>query len=562
MKSYRERDIYFLAALGLLVIHLGIYAIVDPFLGPSHGDFLYLRIADRIAGENNWFMELANRQFDSYTLAFARILFPGRFQGMFYLHMLTLYFISLGLFHILRRLMPGYAWFAFLVSAVAIVYVPEDAQHITYWLAPYSWVLFLYVVAVILLIEFALQQTKKSWFLLLIAPVLAYVVTRGYESFVPLLICTPGILFYLSYRSRHRISRREIIATGIWFIPVIIGALQFAIPYARGDEKAWYQSTKNAPHFSIPDLINNTVEHQVLGFPYWHLVDRVSFDYVLPGLMLAGSVLLTTWLFKRRFPTECKFPSGRALMVMAVIGAAFVSIAGAGYIYADLLDNQRNQFFSFPGHALMVMSLMMLVAIFIQHQLHLPRMRVFAGLLTFLFVLSSQWIFHHNQSWYGESAANGENYPFYEMTDFHSRVRTVLPVVKDDSVILLHECSGDELSPADFFSASDVYSSRYLFEWSEGKGVLSGLMSSQIYAVQGVSSSGLDTLSASDPLPPEFHYGYNQVIVLTCDGQDIVVVDTFPEGFAPEGADIDAYNPYLRIENTFIPAKTERILAQ
>jgi hypothetical protein len=549
--------LYALSAFGLSIVQFLVFLIADPFLGPSQ-QWYYLRIGQRIMAHKDPFYEIANRQFGSLGLALNDWLFPGRFQTVVYIHILTLLICSFLIFHIFHRLKPGYAWFAFLVAAVYLVYIPADAQHMTFWLSTYSWALLLMLISACLLIEYAAGRGGIRWLYFGLAVVLAYMACRAYEgvTFILLLAGVPLIFYF-----QRKITTEKVIASVVWLAVVLIALVMFLIPFLEGDDDTWYQTSRASDDKSIPRLVESTIQHQRLSFPSWEIVEKVPFDYVLPSLMLCLVILGISVIFWRRFPEECRLPSPLILGFLAIFSLGMITVSGAGYIYADLLDNQRNQFFNAPFNSLFVVSFFALVALLLQRRLKFRLMPTFITLLMLVFFVGGHWYYQHYRYWLDPTTDPLDRfYPFYERTPFFDEMTALLPNLEDETAVLLYNCDGDEMTPTDFWSANDYYVLRYLYDW-ESSGILGGGFPEHTYTAEGLSSSELDLLPASDPIPTGKMIGYEQMIVLECAPDGLRIVTAFPEGFAPSEAG-ERYNPYARIKGGFLPPDVARILAQ
>jgi hypothetical protein len=456
---------------------------------------------------------------------------------------------SLALFHIVRRLMRGYSWFAFTAAAIYLVYVPYESSHSTYWLAPYSGVLFLCMVAAVVIVE--MMYAEKSPFLLPIGLLAGYAAIRGYEGIAPIVFALPVLILLLKWP----INRRGLVISGVWFAVLGIAALQFLVPYIRQDEAAWYQLRRQEPTVNPVEFAENTLRFNTDLFPTPDMLADTHYEFVAPALLTLLIYAGVAYLLLRVAPDEAQLPTPVQLMWLFAWSVAFITIAGLGFIYANLLDRPRSQFYAEPARAVMIISLFTLLAWGAHRVLQLRPRTVLAGLLAVLFVSAMQWHFGFNADW---NSPDDAIIPLNERNDFFRQAMALMPDVEDDTLILLEDCQTfDEVPLSTYISARDAYAVRYLYGAAWGRGIEMGFIDNVFF---GVTGSDYDPQMILGTVGLR-HYDYSQMLVLACDGDDLVVLERFPQGIAPENADTSSYNPYSRIRQDFIPSGAARMLS-
>ena len=205
----------------------------------------------------------------------------------------------------------------------------------------------------------------------------------------------------------------------------------------------------------------------------------------------------------------------------------------------------------------MVICLIALVSLAVQYSLKIKQWVTFSGLIMLLFFVGGHWYYGHYLYW--AHNGEGEDYPLYERTPFFRELLALTPHVEDNTLILLYECSPDTLSPAAYYSANDIFAGRYLYRF-EDTHILTGLIYGNDYSAQGLTSEAFNTLPGSDPIAL-VKYGYDEMIVVSCTSDGLVIEPEFPQGFTPPDADLTRYNPFARIKDDFIDEDIARFLA-
>ena len=551
------RELYLLVALGLLALLLGLTAINSPFEGNNADDWTYLYIGQRMEVQSDWLYGLNNRQFHLHGMLLSHLLMPGRFQGMLYIHLVSVFAVSVSIFHIFNRIIPGRAWFAFLISAAFIAYIPGNPNHPTYWIQPLSLILLFNVLATVLIIESMFNEGRKSLYFFVVGLIVLYPASRGYESLVPYLSLLPFGFFII----KRKITREAIIKSLLWWGVIGISTAQFVIPYVGESESSYYQLRRHTIGLDLSRWVSNTLEYNEFSFPSPQFIEDTRFDYLPPALLITLIFWVVTWLLWRRHPGQFRLPSVRLLILLAVLGILLVNLNAIGVIYASVHTNPHTQFFSLPGHAMLIVSLMSLLVLGGRHFLQVRLRHGFAVLLTAFFVLAGQWFYGYHAYW---SETENLRIPFSEHTDVYNDISALLPNVEDNTLILTHECQIWGTTPVTTFAAftnlqQRVYATRYLYGFAGGSNIQLANLAEQRFAFTGIDFTDGFLWDVGNLT---LFYGFDQMIVLGCDDGQIEILDSFPRGFTHPDASIDAYNPYARISDGFIPASVQRILAR
>jgi hypothetical protein len=334
-----------------------------------------------------------------------------------------------------------------------------------------------------------------------------------------------------------------------------IATLQFLIPYATGDPDAWYQRRRQEPTLNPIELAENTLRFHTDLFPSPKMLADTDYVFVAPALLTMALYAGVAFLMLRHDPDDARLPKPVNLMWIFAGSLLFITLGGAGFIYANLLDRSRSQFFAEPARGVMIISVFALLGWAAFRVLEIRPRYVMAGLLGLLFVTAMQWHYDFNLQW---NMPEETIIPLNERNDFYRQTRALVPDVEDHTLILLQNCYVfDEVPLTTYISARDGYAARYLYGTAWGRGIEMGLLEFTFF---GITGSDYDPNLILDEVGLQ-HYDYSQMLLLACDGDDLRVVETVPDGIAPPEADTSTYNPYSRIRRDFISSGAARILS-
>src|SRR5262245_6090979 len=118
----RSLGTYLLAILALLALTLAAFAVVWPLNTTAFDDWVYFYAGQPTIMSSS--QVYAVRPFALGGAMLAHFFMPGQAQSIYLVHVVSIFIASVCLFHIMRRLNPGYDWMAFLLGAVYLFYVP------------------------------------------------------------------------------------------------------------------------------------------------------------------------------------------------------------------------------------------------------------------------------------------------------------------------------------------------------------------------------------------------------------------------------------------------------
>jgi hypothetical protein len=548
----RNMQFILLAALALLVIHLLAFAVISP-LNVENADYWYYPYqAKRISEQGDWTYLYAGRQFAMAGLAISHILLPDRVESMYYTHVLFIYITALGLFYIFQRLLPRYKVFAFLLAAVYLLYTPFNNAIILHWLNPYTWAGMLAMVAAVCMLEASMIRGWRRWALLLVGGVLVYVASRAYESGLPLVMVAPALLLAM----HRKINRDVILIAAVWWVFSGVGLLQFAVPYVRGDEQAWYQSNVRSADqtTSLDQYLSDGTTFMTYAFPLDRVIFKTPLNYRAPAVALAGIVLASVWLLRSRFPEGSELPPPEYLLFFALCGLAITVLGGLAFVYASLEQNPYSTYFGAPGQALVVLSVLALIAWAAGRLLNIRAMPVLLGLLAIYFVVATHW---HYQA---QILRTTFGTPFDRRIAYFQELASFAPQLEPDTLILHYNCIDIETAEDFRLDYGDsALGARFLYGYIDGSHTVMGALLRQAYDETGAV---YDPRFPFDfPTIPARHYNYDQMVLVECTDEGLLMMDRFPPEIAREYAAVSTYNPYSRIQAAFIPADNARILA-
>jgi hypothetical protein len=513
-----------IAAIGLAIIQGAAFALVSPYdtLPDTVDHWFYPYLGDRIWREMDVFYSFSGRQFSTWGLALSQGLFPGSFASIFYFHVVSLWVFALTIYLVISRLFPQNKLFAFLSAAVYLIYIPTNSEHILYWLELYSWAMMFGGLAAVAFLEYS-YRANSMW--LAVACLLAYIAARGYETFVPLL----GLIPLLQWIPHQRVKRGVIIGALTWWAAIGVGFLQFMIPYLRGDPSIAYQ---RSVHVEAANPLENTVRFLGDAFPITTLpyIEAIGFP-----LLMALGLVAVMFVFRRFFPQHSQLFSARWLGIMALAGLLMTLAGGVGFIYGNLIDVPRAQVFAAPGQALLIVALCGLIAHSACRVLRVPQMVILGMTLAAFVFISGQWFFAHD-ALYGANSTTQRRAPYRALIE-------LVPGVEDETLLLNFMCVTRPRQDPYHNEFINGFAARYLYDYTGGTQVQMAVLEFLTFDETGVTFA--DRI-ITDPTPPR-HYRYDQMLIVACADGGLHIMEDFPPGFAPQNANLNAYNPRIRI---------------
>jgi hypothetical protein len=549
-------SLYLIAAMGLFVLLLNLFAGVWPFHLDSIDEWGYFYHTQRILEQGDWFYSYADysRQYIFFGYMVAQWVLPNGYHGLFYSHLAYIYIVALGLFHLGWRSFPRYRWVAFLIAAIYLAYIPANPSWVTPWLSVYSWPMALGVVSLVLLLEYSRQQ--RWWlglFFLGLAALCAYASIRILEGTFPPLVVFSGLLLWVGRRSWPALA----LGIAVMSLGIGLGIAPFLNNFLASEDLSTQESLHSPSNDPLELVTRFSRFHQVSLLTPTRL-QETPYDYLGPGLVSAGVVGLVSLLMWLRQPAACQFPSWRFWAWAVPVAVAVVSINGAAYVYAGLVDTGREQTLAAPGHALLLLALLSLLAWGMRSLLAIRLRYSLACLLSVFFIISTQW-FYAGQHYLRQELPDYT--AFDDQSRFFRQVLAWLPALESDTIILLKDCSHAERLPlylaASLNSTQAIY---IMYHLAQGSGIQMASMDRLYFNLQG-----LDFLPGKGLTRYGFgqFYGYEQMVVLECRPEGLTLLPYFPNFWAvPAEAATERYQPYARIRPGFIPQENQTFMSR
>ena len=531
------------AALCLLTLTLIVFVVVNPF-NSALDDWAVIFTTK--PGVASTITRYAGRPFSFDGILLANLLFNGQVQGIFIVHVVSIFLTAFCLFHLVTRLIPNQTAFAFLVASLYLFYLPINVSQImAVQFEIYSWACMVAVVAMTLFTEQALIKGWSAALILAFACVFGYVAVLSYESTFPLLLLAPVILFIV----QRKFSRHFVASALIWYVGISIAFLQFVIPYLHGDSTQVYQETYFKPVRSVSAFLSNTLAFSYLNFPVSSLIKDFGDFFASPYLTTAivlGLIGLVVWrIFSIIAHTTYPVLSLRELLLILIVGFVAIAAGGIVYIYANFLV-PRSVTFSAIGEAVVLSAAICLLDVIIQRFFAVRPGLIIVGALSVLFCVGCYWYYHDN-------ANAPEPYDFTQQAVFFREFVSLIPDVKSPTLIY-YQCDTSDTKVSTRYQSEtgDVYGIRYLYD-DRANFRKTNELSFNAQDITVASSYG-DLLG---PILPK-RYGYDQLVVVACTPDGLTIVDPLPAALA-QGE--NAYNPYQRIVYDYINPSQARILA-
>jgi hypothetical protein len=530
-----KRAIFVICSLGLLAMRLLHVAILNPFIAHSTDDWNYLTSARYIAESGNWTYDSAGRPFTSSILGILHLLFPGRFQMMYYAHQLFDVLIAIGIFYIVWRLMPRKPWFAFIYALVYLLYIPADGESITGWLVMGTWGGLFMVASVICLLEFYIRGgTRLShWLLVILSAVFIFIAGNIYEGSFLMMSPIP-LLFMWHYRF---FDRGRLAGLGVWYAALGLAFAIFILPFLGIAETSFRDSSyqENYSDQSASELISLTGRYFENSFPLKQIFVDTHYTYLLIPLLSALVFALVTWRLHTEDSALLELPHPSALFGWIGFGLALIFLGAFPYIYSGFGPFGRALDYAVVGQALVVTSALALVGIGLQKTLSLKPTGTMGTLTAGFLLISGQW-FYDTQAFWGTVPS------FEDKTVFIDQLTALVPHLKDDTLVLLHPCV--ENTPVmPWYATSDLQLSPYLYGEPADTGIQISPLGTAPFEASGISIDSNDGRIDYDPI----FYRYDQMVIIGCDGFDLYLMDKFPVEEYGIGDETAAYNPYARI---------------
>jgi hypothetical protein len=549
--------LYGRVGLALAALLLGAFAVVSPWLAHPYDDWWTLYFSRFIFRAEYFQYELLNRQYQLLNTALAYGLLPERFQSVYYLHVVSLWALGLGSFHLARRLFPGYSGLAFLYSALLLLWIPYNDQYVMSWLGFYSWSMLLGLASAIVLTEAWDQKGTRRWLLGLLAAGVGYMAIRSYETFILLLAFFPIRLALL----KRPLWRADWALLGLYAAFWSLGLLRLVTALLSSSAESYQEAQNDLASLDPIVLAGRWAHYHALAFDPRSLL-ALQPAYSLPALLLAGIVWGgLRWVGHR---AEWRWPTSRALLGLALLGLGLSSLSAAPYLYIGWDSHYRAQMFAMWGQALLVLCAFMWLSQRLGRLFQRNPAQI-VGLLMALYVfLAAHWFANAQQRLEAQ-------FPFDQKNALWQQVLALAPAIEDQTLLLfMPSCSHGE-NPT-FNAAVRTHEDTPIMRYVAGAGYLyvaqnpqNGLDGTAIQSAQIIGqpfdADGLIYKGAWIWGGVETRrYGYADMLVWDCAGERLTLLESFPAGYAPPDANIEAYNPYARLQPAFIPEDRWRVV--
>ncbi|MFP4323023.1 MAG: hypothetical protein ACLFTK_11270, partial [Anaerolineales bacterium] len=503
------RGFLLFGALLLLAIQLISFASVWD-LTIERADYWFLPYQGvRILEQGDWFYPHANRQFTFLGLSLAEFLLPHRLQGLHYLHIATLWWAAVGMMMIVTWLRPAYASWGLVLGIVFLLYFPSNRNFVMMWLYPYAFSLMLIVWGAVLLLIAARLGAWRAVGVGILAAVLAYLASRSYEGLNPLLYIIPGLLWLAGERGRKSLG----LALG-WWGATSIGFAQFLIPFLSGDDIVEYQTRRRNPEesVSLADVRLETERFLEKSFPLERIAET-PLDARFQTVLLLVVFACGWWLLMRRYRHLIALPSLAHLGLMALLGAGIIALAGAPFIYANIAELDRAQFFAGPGIGLVWLALAGVVVTVLARSLSIQPARSLGVLCGLGLLLGGQWHADTNAFWVRWVPS------FDERVQFFREMTSLAPALEADTLVLTLACHDTTTPPAYVQDVDMTFGFGYVYEQYTGRAVDIGRLNDQPYTEHGVAihipyPESRDGMMARTTTSAGFNY--DQLVVVEC----------------------------------------------
>jgi hypothetical protein len=341
-----------------------------------------------------------------------------------------------------------------------------------------------------------------------------------------------------------------IIGAGLWWVSTAIGFLQFMIPYLRGDPTLTYhRSVEDSGEGGILVLIENTFRFAGNSFPLMMIVRDFEIATIIFPAIAASAVLGVVILFRTLLPAASDPFSFRQLGLVILVGFAMNMAGGAGYIFGNFIDVPRSQVFAAPGQAVVIVGILGLIALGVQRVTSVSYWMALSVALVVLFFTAGQWFYAHD-ALYGANSITRQRAPYRELI-------ALVPSVEDDTLLLNFQCVTHPREDLYHSELINGFATRYLYDYTGGSHIQMAVLEYVTFDETGVTFA--DRI-VTDPTEPR-HYTYDQMVIVACSDDHLVIVNQFPSTFAPPNAYINAYDPRSRLSKPRISDSKLAILA-
>jgi hypothetical protein len=293
--------------------------------------------------QNSVYHEHATRPLSFAPFNLAYLLDPNSFVGLNLL-LLTL-FVSRGVFAylLLRALLPGRDTLAFFAAVIFLLY-PADAGWFALRAINVHFAITWYLAAAYLLLVY-FEKPNVKLLVLMWAAVFVSVLT--YEIVYPVIAITPVLLLYKA----HRLNRRVIVTTFLWYLFPILAGLRVLFILLTPATTLYTTSviSQTLRIDLIPQRIVQVYWRSFIGG--WaealHSMQRPLLQLLL-GLASAATSLAVLNHLMRRSPIDKKIRIFQPLLLFG-FGLAFIILGFSPYLLSSVISAQIWRTFYLPS---------------------------------------------------------------------------------------------------------------------------------------------------------------------------------------------------------------------
>lgn len=460
------------------------------------------------------------------------------------------------IFLIFRRIFPDSTLFAFLVGVIAIVHASDYALNWIGQLHQFGFMFFLALAAYWFIVAWQAAR-KMSAFLWLIGSLLAlYISLWTYESQFFIILILPLLLF-LSYA---KLNSRFLIFSLIWYvIPTIYSILQFQ--RYQINQSSTYQTSILRPDLNLSSMVTDLGTHLLRSLSFWSWGKAISsapeqaiavwVSILCCSAFVIGCSLLATYPTLRLD----KLPEKKSLIIILLCGALLLVLSFPVYLLiAGNTQFWRTQMLSsFAAAIALVASICLLGTICFKRA---KRQMLFITILCTCIVFSGVKAGVELQKLHGDM--------WQTQRQLMSQITWLIPDVKDNSLILLANLS--KTPGKDPFGASMwfdlpielLYPNRKVaghFFYADGQQPTDDHWAFTEVGIKRTKPGFAKKVESAQ---------YNEIIALNYDEKTakLTILPALPKELIAKFTNSSSYNPYSRIEKSFIPEASTRMFAR
>ncbi len=336
------------------------------------------------------------------------------------------------MFLILRKLIPKYALFNYLVGALVILHASDHALNWVGQLNQFGMIFWMLLSFYMLVSSLKEEVPRRTLFYVVLSLIFAYMSLWSYESQLLIIFLFPALLL----TSYFGFAKRNVLIICIYYIvPATYGYLnlvRYFGPHAGGT----YQESVLREDLGIYPMLSDLAFNIVASLKFWNWAAALPGNYpqdqfisiMFPSaaaiVFIGGAFILSKMFWKSS--GENAFPSARYLSIILVAGLILLISSFPAYLILNSARSLwRTQFLSGIGAALVMGSLISLV--------HAPFRNAFR-FMALLFVGATI-------SFFGTSAALKAAAFHYDIWERHrqaiAQVLHVAPNVNPGTVVVL-----------------------------------------------------------------------------------------------------------------------------